>query len=114
MLQCDDRFTHAFTALRCVFRVEIAKRCRFHLIEKFLLKTQNVAAFKVSQRKTATENLGNKTLIFTIDVSGVIFLSLELYGTIRTTKTVNPVTTLLQSHTVISKLKTKLHAVITC
>ena len=78
------------------------------------MKTENVAAFKVSQRKTATQNLGNKTLIFTLEVYGVIFLSLELYGTITMMKTENPVTTLLRSHTVISKLKTKLHAVITC
>jgi len=53
-LRCDDRFTHAFTALPCIFRVEIAKGCSFQPIEKFLLKTQNAAAFKVSQRKTAT------------------------------------------------------------
>ncbi len=66
-LRCDDRFTHAFTACSCVFRVEIAKRCRFQLIEKFLLKTQNVAAFKVSQGKTATQNLGQNEIYFLME-----------------------------------------------
>ncbi len=81
--------------MRCIFRVEITKLRRFQPIEKFLLKTQNVAAFKVSQRETATQNLGNKTLIFTLEVYGVIFLLLELYGTITRMKTENPVSTLL-------------------
>jgi len=28
-LRCDKHFTHPFTALLCVFRVEIAKHCFF-------------------------------------------------------------------------------------
>jgi len=65
-LHCDDCFTHAFTALHCVLRVEIAIRCSFQLIEKFLLKAQNAAAFKLAN-VTATQNFGS-------------FLSVELCG----------------------------------
>jgi len=49
--------------MRCVFRVEIAKRRRFQPIEKFLLKTQNAAAFKLAN-VTDTKNLGENETIF--------------------------------------------------
>jgi len=50
--------------------------------------------------------------MFTLEVYVIIFfLSVELCGAFSQVKNENCVATLLQSHTVISKLKTKLHAV---
>ncbi len=79
-LRCDDHFTHAFTALNCVFRVEITKRCSFQLIEKFLLKTQNAAAFNVNQRNKSHSEPWHRQKMFTLEVYGIIFLSVELCG----------------------------------
>ncbi len=74
---------HAFTALSFVFRVEIAKRCSFQPIEKFLLKTQNTAAFKLAN-VTATQNLGQNEIFQNFDVYfrslWYIFLLVELCG----------------------------------
>jgi len=66
-MRCDDCFTHAFAALCCIFRVEITKCCSFQPIEKFLLKTQNAAAFKLAN-VTATQNLGQNEVFQTFDV----------------------------------------------
>ncbi len=77
-LRCDNHFTHAFTALRCVFRVEIAKRHRFQPIEKFLLKTQNAAAFNVNQHNKSYSEPWHRQKMFTLEVYGIIFLSVEL------------------------------------
>jgi len=64
---------HAFNALSCVFRVEITKHCSFQLIEKFLLKTQNAAAFNVNQRNKSYSEPWHRQKMFTLEVYGIIF-----------------------------------------
>ncbi len=72
-LHCNECFMHAFTALHCIFRVEIAKHCCFQCIEKFLLKTQKTAENLMFTNVTVIKKLGQNETMFTLEVYGKTF-----------------------------------------
>ena len=90
----DEPFTHAFTALRRDFNIWKRKPLCFQPIEKFLLKTQNTAFWVL---RTLLRNLWYNLFVININL--------------WCKNCEDCVATLLESRTVISNLKTQMHAV---